>query len=127
MLNRVMRDESSAHVATQRCAAVEVQQETHFEVGVTQEIDREAGQGQISLEQLRGMPYTEACVKEALRLFPPVTALARQAQQDMTILGHRVPKGTGIMVSHHSSACGGATWAGQTPCKLKWVLAAASS
>ncbi|CAK0783443.1 hypothetical protein CVIRNUC_006642 [Coccomyxa viridis] len=71
-----------------------------------QEIDREAGQGEISLEQLRGMPYTEACVKEALRLFPPVTALARQAQQDTVILGHHVPKGAGIMVPvlafHHS-------------------------
>ena len=43
-------------------------------MGPMQEIDREAGRGEISLEALRGMPYTEACVKEALRLFPPVTA-----------------------------------------------------
>ena len=97
---------------------------THSVTGRMQEIDKEAGQGEISLEQLRGMPYTEACVKEALRLFPPVTALARQAQQDTTILGHRVPKGAGIMVRHRS-ACPGATWAGQTCQHLGCMLAAA--
>lgn len=49
------------------------------------------------------MPYTEACVKEALRLYPPATALARQLTQDMQIMGHRVPKGTGIFVSPPTS------------------------
>lgn len=112
------------HAATQRCAAVAVQHETHSVAALTQEIDREAGQGEISLEQLRGMPYTEACVKEALRLFPPVTALARQAQQDTVILGHHVPKGAGIMVSPRS-ACPGATWADETCHKLRCVMAAA--
>ena len=107
-----------------RHAAVEVQQDAHSVPALTQEIDREAGQGEISLEALRGMPYTEACVKEALRLFPPVTALARQAQQDTTILGHRVPKGAGIMASHRS-ACPGATWADETCHKLRCVMAAA--
>ena len=104
MSHKELHAGSTTHAATQHCAAGEVQQDTYVVPGCMQEIDREAGQGEISLEQLRGMPYTEACVKEALRLFPPVTALARQAQQDTTILGHRVPKGTGIMVSHHSSA-----------------------
>ena len=45
------------------------------------------------------MPYTEACVKEALRMYPPATALGRQLAQDTTIMGHHVPKGTGIFVS----------------------------
>lgn len=44
------------------------------------------------------MPYTEACVKEALRLYPPATALARQLTQDTPIMGRRVPKGTGVFV-----------------------------
>ena len=121
---RGLHDGMPEHAATQRCAAVAVQQETDSVAALAQEIDREAGQGEISLEQLRGMPYTEACVKEALRLFPPVTALARQAQQDTTILGHHVPKGAGIMVSHHS-ARPGTTWADETCCKLRCVLAAA--
>ncbi len=64
-----------------------------------QEIDRESSQGHVNQEQLRHMPYTEACVKEALRLYPPATALARQLTQDMQIMGHHVPKGTGIFVS----------------------------
>ena len=63
-----------------------------------QEVDREASQGHVNQEQLRHMPYTEACVKEALRLYPPATALARQLTQDMQIMGHSVPKGTGIFV-----------------------------
>ena len=64
-----------------------------------QEIDRESSQGHVTQEQLRHMPYTEACVKEALRLYPPATALARELTQDMQIMGHSVPKGTGIFVS----------------------------
>ena len=92
--------------------------------GLAQEIDRQAGQGEISLEQLRGMPYTEACVKEALRLFPPVTALARQAQQDTVILGHRVPKGAGIMVTHRP-ACPDATKSGENGHNLECAPVAA--
>ena len=64
-----------------------------------QEIDAESSKGHVSQEQLRSMPYTEACVKEALRIFPPATALARQVMQDTQIMGHKVPKGTGIFVS----------------------------
>ncbi len=45
------------------------------------------------------MPYTEACVKEALRMYPPATVLGRQLTQDTTIMGHFVPKGTGVFVS----------------------------
>ena len=67
-----------------------------------QEIDRESSRGHVSQEQLRAMPYTEACVKEALRLYPPATVLARQLTANMDIMGHRVPKGTGIFVSPRS-------------------------
>ncbi len=71
---------------------------SHICCVAAQEIDRESSQGHVNQEQLRHMPYTEACVKEALRLYPPATALARQLTQDMQIMGHRVPKGTGIFV-----------------------------
>ena len=64
-----------------------------------QEIDAESSKGHVGQEQLRRMPYTEACVKEALRIFPPATALARQVMHDTEIMGHKVPKGTGIFVS----------------------------
>lgn len=70
-----------------------------------QEIDREASQGQVTQEELRRMPYTEACVKEALRMYPPATALGRQLSQDTNIMGHHVPKGTGIFVSDLMRVC----------------------
>ena len=92
-----------------------------------QEIDRESSQGHVNQEQLRHMPYTEACVKEALRLYPPATALARQLTQDMQIMGHRVPKGTGIFVSPPACFLTGAAAlvpaaASRHCCWVHWVM-----
>jgi hypothetical protein len=42
---------------------------------------------------LARLPYLNAVIKETLRLFAPATiASCRQADRDMTILGHHVPK-----------------------------------
>lgn len=69
-----------------------------------QEIDREAPKGEVTAEHLVRMPYVDACIKEALRLYPPAVLLGRQLGEDTTIKGHVLPKGTGIMVgqSHNS-------------------------
>ena len=43
--------------------------------------------------------YAEWVVNEALRLYPPLWALARVAVQDCELGGHRVPAGTIVMMS----------------------------
>ncbi len=65
---------------------------------MVQEIDREAPEGDVTAEHLLRMPYVEACVKEALRLYSPATLLGRQLGEATLIKGHTVPKGTGVMV-----------------------------
>ncbi|KAI2619947.1 cytochrome P450 [Hypoxylon sp. NC1633] len=45
------------------------------------------------------MPYLNAVCNEVLRYYAPVPLTLREAAVDTTILGHRVPKGTPIMIS----------------------------
>jgi cytochrome P450 len=48
--------------------------------------------------QVDHMPYLNAVCSEVLRYFPPVPLTPRVAARDTTILGHKVPKGTRIML-----------------------------
>ncbi|KAF9927467.1 hypothetical protein FBU30_003223 [Linnemannia zychae] len=50
-------------------------------------------------DTLNGLPYLSACVKELLRLLPPVPNTLRVASQDDKILGYDIPKGTQILLS----------------------------
>ena len=52
----------------------------------------------MSAEQLGRMPYTDACLREAMRLFPPAVIVGRELGEAMTVRGHTLPKGTGVMV-----------------------------
>ena len=46
------------------------------------------------------MPYLEACLKEAMRLYPPGVFTMRQPlTEDFEIKGWTIPKGTWIHVS----------------------------
>ena len=48
---------------------------------------------------LEGCAVLRAVLDEALRLYPPVAILTREAIQDDTILGQRVPAGTIVLIS----------------------------
>lgn len=64
------------------------------------EIDRVFGGGrEVSHGALRELTFTEAAVKEALRLHPPLFMLVRVAQQDFVYKDFFIPKGTWIIVS----------------------------
>ncbi|KAK9905093.1 hypothetical protein WJX75_009533 [Coccomyxa subellipsoidea] len=65
---------------------------------LVEEIDREAPEGDVTAEHLMRMPYVEACIKEALRIYSPAALLGRQLGEDTVIKGHTIPKGTGVMV-----------------------------
>ncbi|CAD6504194.1 BgTH12-05928 [Blumeria graminis f. sp. triticale] len=49
--------------------------------------------------QIDNMPYLNAVCNEVLRYFPPVGLTMRDAIVDTSILGHRIPKGTRIIIS----------------------------
>ena len=42
------------------------------------------------------------CIKESLRLFPPVSVVGRVLDQDTNITGHVMPKGTSVTLSTYA-------------------------
>jgi sterol 14-demethylase len=55
--------------------------------------------GNVTYASLREVPVTEACVKETLRLHPPLFMLLRVAMKDFSYDGFFMPKGTNLVVS----------------------------
>lgn len=52
-----------------------------------------------SFEELPRLCYTEAVVKESMRLYPPAWSLARTAAKDFEVGGYRVPAGANVVMS----------------------------
>ncbi|KAK6009893.1 hypothetical protein OSTOST_25149, partial [Ostertagia ostertagi] len=50
-------------------------------------------------EDLKSMKYLEKCIKESLRLRPPVPNFTRKLEQDIEIEGVMIPKGCSIMIT----------------------------
>ena len=48
---------------------------------------------------LSALPYTDAIVKESMRLYPPAWSLARTVMSDVELAGYVVPKGANIVMS----------------------------
>lgn len=74
------------------------------------ELDRVLGGREPSWADLPLLPYLRAVLQEAMRVYPPVYALPRQALEDDEIGGHPIRRGTGVLVSinglHASPAWG---------------------
>jgi len=66
----------------------------------------EAHDGKVDHETITDMPYLEACIKEALRIFPPVSRNDRMCTKDWQDEGLFIPKGMMIniptYVIHHN-------------------------
>ncbi|XP_011504736.1 PREDICTED: cytochrome P450 4C1-like [Ceratosolen solmsi marchali] len=52
--------------------------------------------GEIRMEEIRDLHYLERCIKESLRLFPPVSALSRCLKEDLKLKDYVIPAGTEI-------------------------------
>jgi cytochrome P450 len=58
-----------------------------------------AGEGALSLEQVRRMAFVRNVFRETLRLYPPIPFIPRVAAEDAVIGGHRVKRGTMLMIA----------------------------
>lgn len=63
-----------------------------------EELDRVLGGRVPTFKDVADLPCTKAIIEEALRLYPPVPILAREAMEDTEISGKPVPKGSILMV-----------------------------
>lgn len=52
-----------------------------------------------TIAALPQLPYTDMIIKEAMRLYPPVTDVRREATRDCEIGGYFIPKGTTLIAS----------------------------
>ena len=59
---------------------------------------------------MKSLPYTTMCIKEAMRLYPPVPYHFRDISEDINIHGHLIPKGMHSGNSFNTTAV--ATWCG---------------
>lgn len=74
------------------------------------EVTSAFGQGQVPVAELRRLPYLGMVVSETLRLYPAVVASPRQAASDFEFAGHRIKRGTHVMVSQYATQHSAAIW-----------------
>jgi len=73
----------------------EVQEKVHSE------IDSVFGEDKIrpiNNEDLKDLKYLECCIKEALRLYPSVPAIARLVKEDFQMGSYTIPKGATLFI-----------------------------
>jgi sterol 14-demethylase len=79
---------------------LELARTPHLYARLQSEIFRVYGEnGPVTYQSLREVPATEACVKETLRIHPPLFMLMRVATRDWEFDGYVFPKGTHLLVS----------------------------
>jgi cytochrome P450 len=60
------------------------------------ELDEVLGDAPPTVEHLPRLRYTDWVVKEAMRLYPPVPSVGREAVEECEIGGYRIPKGAQV-------------------------------
>jgi len=63
-----------------------------------EEVDEVLGDRVPDMDDMDRLPWTRACVEEAMRLDSPVWTVGRQAIEEDELLGYRIPKGASVMV-----------------------------
>lgn len=73
-------------------------QHPEVEARLLEEIDRVLEGRPVTVEDLDALPYSDQVIKESMRLFPPVPAIARVATEDTEIGGYTIPKGSELLM-----------------------------
>lgn len=55
-----------------------------------------------TIDDLASLPWTTACLQEAMRFYPPAWIIPRTATCDDEIDGHRIPKGSTVIIPIHA-------------------------
>ncbi len=53
-------------------------------------------------EDLKSLEYLKYCIKESMRLFPPVAAIGRSLDKDTMVDGRLMPKGSPVYCHIHA-------------------------
>ncbi len=73
-------------------------QNPEVEKRLHEEVDRVLGRRAATYDDLAQLPFTEQVFLEAMRLYPPVYVIARQAAEDLVVGGFRIPAGSEIVL-----------------------------
>ena len=57
------------------------------------------GREWLEYDDLKDLKYTQWCIKEAMRLYPPVLGLYRKLSKDIELNGVVIPQGTSVSVT----------------------------
>ena len=60
------------------------------------------GRERLEYKDLKQLQYTQLCIKEAMRLYPPAANIMREADHDIDVCGHTIPKGVHICLYIHT-------------------------
>ncbi|WP_135825220.1 cytochrome P450 [Halorussus ruber] len=74
---------------------------------VHEEIEEVVGDDRPTMADVRQFDYLERVIDEAMRLYPPVYTMFREAKEDVELGGYQIPEGSAIMLSQwamHRSA-----------------------
>lgn len=67
-----------------------------------EEVDETLGGRRPTVDDLAALPWCAACFQEAMRLFPPAWVIPRKAIADDVIDGHRIPRGSSVLIPIHA-------------------------
>jgi cytochrome P450 len=114
MSDRQLRDEAATLILaghettanTLTFAALLLAQHPAVRAKLTAELQTVLAGRTPTIADLPHLPYTTMVIQEAMRLYPPVTDLTREAIADCEILGHAIPAGCTLIMSqwvmHHN-------------------------
>ena len=57
------------------------------------------GRDWLEYDDLKELKYTQWCIKEAMRLYPPVFLISRQATGNLELDGHQIPEGLAVNIN----------------------------
>jgi cytochrome P450 len=66
------------------------------------EVDAVLARAPLTHDALRELRYARQVVSEAMRLYPPVWAVSREAVRDIVLAGHEFPAGAVLMVAQYT-------------------------